>query len=63
MDIRVYDLPTLNQGRETVEKRLNELENMYRRGEQLDEIEIDWIDTANTWLMTTGETNGPHRRY
>lgn len=55
MDIRVFDLPTLVQGRETVEKRLTELETLYRRGAKLDDIEIDWIDTANTWLLTTGE--------
>lgn len=55
MDIRVYDLPTLRDGLDIIERRFNELEVKYRNGEQLDEIEIDWLDTANTWLLTSGE--------
>ncbi len=55
MDIRMYDLPTLRDGKDIIEKRFNELVIKYRNGEYLDEIEIDWLDTANTWLLTTGE--------
>lgn len=55
MDIRVYDLPTQRDSFDIIEKRFNELEVKYRNGEPLDEIEIDWLDTANTWLLTTGE--------
>ena len=55
MDIRVYNLPTQRDSFDIIEKRFNELEVKYRNGEALDEIEIDWLDTANTWLLTTGE--------
>jgi hypothetical protein len=51
MDIRVFDLPTRNDDPYTIERRLRELENKARYGVKLDEIEIDWMDTANTWLI------------
>jgi hypothetical protein len=52
MDIRVFDLPTRNDDPYIIERRLRELENKARYGVKLDEIEIDWMDTANTWLIT-----------
>lgn len=52
MEIRVFDLPTINDDFYTIERRYNELESKYRNGEQLDEVEINWMETANTWLMT-----------
>ena len=51
MDIRVFDLPTRNDDPYIIERRLHELENKARYGVKLDEIEIDWMDTANTWLI------------
>lgn len=51
MDIRVFDLPTRNDDPYTIERRLRELEERARSGAKLDEIEIDWMDTANTWLI------------
>jgi hypothetical protein len=51
MDIRVFDLPTRNDDPYIIERRLRELENKARYGVKLDEIEIDWMDTANTWLI------------
>lgn len=52
MDIRVFDLPTLNDDFTVIERRYNELESKFRNGEKLDDVEIDWMNTANTWLMT-----------
>lgn len=52
MDIRVFDLPTRNDDPFTIERRLKELEDKARHGVALDEIEIDWMDTANTWLIS-----------
>jgi hypothetical protein len=51
MDVRVFDLPTCDDDVSLIERRLTELERRARNGEQLDEIELDWMDTANTWLM------------
>lgn len=52
MDIRVFDLPSREAGVMTIERRLRELEDKARHGDKLDEIEIDWMDTANTWLIS-----------
>lgn len=54
MDVEVFDFPTLRDGRIAVEAKFCELLNLYRRGEDLEPEAIDWMDTANTWLMTTG---------
>lgn len=51
MDIKNYDFPTLEDGIEAVEKKYCELVNLYRE-HALDEEEQDWMDTANTWLIT-----------
>lgn len=51
MDICVFDLPTRRDDPYTIERRLRELEERARSGVKLDEIEIDWMDTANTWLI------------
>lgn len=53
MDIRVFDFPTDKDNINEIERRYTELLSQYRRGEPLDEIEIDWMDTANTWLLTS----------
>lgn len=54
MDIRVFHLPTRADGIYTIEKCLQELEHKVRNGAELDEVEIDWMDTANTWLVMEG---------
>jgi hypothetical protein len=51
MDIRIFDLPTRHDRPEVIERRLAELERRAQHGENLDEVEIDWMDTANTWLL------------
>ena len=51
MDIRVFDLPPRTASFYDIEKRLNELEQRSRMGDVLDEVEVDWMDTANTWLV------------
>ena len=51
MDIRVFDLPTRDDRTEVIERRLAELERRVQNGESLDEVEVDWMDTANTWLL------------
>jgi hypothetical protein len=51
MDIRIFDLPTRNDDPYIIERRLRELENKARYGVKLDEVEINWMDTANTWLI------------
>lgn len=51
MDIRVFELPTRDDDMFVIERRLTELMSRFRNGEQLDEIELDWMDTANTWLV------------
>lgn len=50
MDIRVFDLPTINDDLRVIENRYNELDFKYRCGDSLDDVEIDWMNTANTWL-------------
>lgn len=52
IEVRVYDLPTLNieSNIHSVEEKFCELNSRYRNGEKLDEVEISWFDCANTWL-------------
>lgn len=54
MDVRVYDFPTLRDGRIVVEETYCKLVSKYRGGEEMSPEEIDWMDSANNWLMTTG---------
>lgn len=61
MDVTMFDFPTMRDGRIAVETKYCELLNLYRRGEQLDEIEIDWLDSANTWLINTETTSNERR--
>jgi len=53
MDYRVFELPTANSGIREIESRWCELNTKVRNGEKLDEVEINWMDTANTWLSVT----------
>ena len=55
MDIQIFSFPTQNDGRYAVEEHYCQLVNKYRNGETLDVEELDWMDTANTWLMTSGD--------
>ena len=54
MDIEVYSFPTMREGRIAVEHKYCELINQYRNGEKLDPEVLDWMDSANTWLSTSG---------
>lgn len=53
MEIEVYSFPTMKDGRTAVEYKYCELLNQYRNGEKLDPEALDWMDSANTWLMTS----------
>ena len=52
MEFRVFDLPTENADRNVIEQRWCEINARIRNGDELDRVELDWFDTANTWLMT-----------
>lgn len=56
MDIKKFDFPTLDDGIEAIERKYCELVNLYR-DHQLDIEEQDWMDTANTWLITADSKN------
>lgn len=51
MDIRVFELPTRDADIFTIERKLQDLEELVREGFELDEVELDWMETANTWLV------------
>lgn len=50
MDVKVFEFPTANDNTSKIEKKFCELYNKKREGQPLDEVERDWLDTANTWL-------------
>lgn len=50
MDIEVYKFPTMEDPK-NVEEAYCYLLNAQRRGEYLPEEVIDWMETANTWLI------------
>jgi len=50
MEIKVYDFPTLEDGRTAIESEYCRLLTL-RREAVLDNEEKDWMDTANSWLM------------
>ena len=52
IDVQVFKLPTKNDNQCDIERMLNKLETRYRRGEKLDEVELTWMDQANSWVMT-----------
>lgn len=52
MDIKMYSLPALEpENYSRVSEKVNELHARYRDKKPLDEIEIDWLDAANNWLI------------
>lgn len=54
MDLKIYNFPTLKDGRIAVEEVYCTLLTKYRCGQEMAPEEVDWMDAANTWLMTTG---------
>lgn len=46
--MNIYDLPTIEDPR--LEKTYCEVLNLYRSGEELDSVVLDWMDSANNWL-------------
>lgn len=54
MNVELYNFPTMKDGRIAVEEVYCHLVNKYRAGERLEPEALDWMDTANTWLMTSG---------
>lgn len=51
-DIKLYNLPTLDDGIHKVEELFCEIVKKYRNGEQLEPEVVDWMDTANNWLSS-----------
>lgn len=50
MQVEIFSFPTQDHPRE-VELKFCELINRYRGGEKLEPEVLDWMDTANNWLM------------
>lgn len=55
-DYRVFELPTANDDTFVIERTWCELNTRLRNGDSLDEVEINWMDTANTWLLTSASS-------
>jgi hypothetical protein len=53
MELRIFDLPTPKDDTIIIERRWCELNTKFRNGDTLDEVEINWMDSANSWLTTT----------
>lgn len=52
-EVLVFKFPSLNDGSRTeIERKYCELVNEYRNGTALDPEVLDWMDSANNWLMT-----------
>lgn len=51
-DIRLYNLPVIEDGVPEVEKVLCELLSKYRKGEHLDPEMLDWMDYANNKIQS-----------
>lgn len=52
MEMRVFNLPTINDDVYIIERQWCELNTKLRNGSVLDEVELNWYDTANTWLLS-----------
>jgi hypothetical protein len=50
MDIKVFSFPTM-ENPTLVERTYCEILNAQRNGEQLADEVIDWMESANTWLI------------
>jgi hypothetical protein len=55
MDIQTFSLPNLTEGQETIERLYCQLINKYRNGDKLNAEELDWMDSANVHLITSGD--------
>lgn len=51
MKVKIFDLPTRSDPLGVIERQYVELVSAKRNGVVLDEILLDWMDTANTWLI------------
>jgi hypothetical protein len=55
MDIKMYSFPQLKpEAAVEVEHFVYQLERKYREG-VIDEVELTWMDQANTWLLMLDE--------
>jgi hypothetical protein len=55
MNYKIYNFPTEEDGVQLVEKKLCELIVKYRENrDSLDPIEVDYMDWANSVIMTAG---------
>jgi hypothetical protein len=50
MNVELFEFPTMENPK-AVEVTFCELLNAQRRGESLPLEALDWMDTANNWLM------------
>lgn len=50
MEVEVYSFPTMENPKD-VEFTYCEILNAQRRGELIPVEALDWMDTANTWLI------------
>ena len=50
-DYRVFELPTVNDDTFVIGRTWCALNTRLRNGDSLDEVEINWMDSANTWLL------------
>jgi len=53
MDYAMYKFPTQEDGVQLVEQKLCELMSKYRNHENLDPIELDYMDWANSVMLTS----------
>lgn len=51
MNVDMFSLPTMNDGVSVVEQTFCQIYTKYRNGETLQPEVLDWMDSANTWLM------------
>lgn len=57
-DYKVYTLPVPSEDNiKAVESLILELQKKYREGSKLDDVELTWLDQANTWLDTSLTSN------
>lgn len=55
-EVRVYSFPTM-ENPVAVERTFCQLLNAQRRGENLEEEEINWMESANCWLIEARSKN------
>lgn len=55
MDYKLYNFPTETDGLNLVEQKFCELYAKYRNQEKLDPIELDYMDWANSVIVTSDQ--------